>query len=54
MVAKDSMPKTAFRTPSDFFEWLVMPLGLTNAPAYFADFMNRVLKDHLNKFMLVF
>ena len=23
-VAKDSVPKTAFRTPSGFYEWLVM------------------------------
>jgi len=53
-VAKDSVPKTAFRTPSHFFEWLVMPCGLTNAPAYSVDLMNRVFRDQLNKFVLVF
>ena len=53
-VAKDSVPKTAFRTPSGFFEWLVMPFGLTNAPAYFVDLMNRVIRDQLNKSVLVF
>ena len=31
-----------------------MPSGLTNAPAYFVDLMNRVFRDVLNKFMLVF
>ena len=37
-VAENSIEKTAFRTPDDFFyEWLVMPLGLTNAPAYFVE-----------------
>lgn len=31
-----------------------MPFGLTNTPTYFVDLMNRVLRDHLNKFILVF
>ena len=53
-VAKDSVPKTAFRTLSGFFEWLVMPFGLTNAPAYFVDRMNRVFRDQLNKFVIIF
>jgi len=31
-----------------------MPFGLTNTPAYFVDLMNRVFRDVLNKFVLVF
>ena len=31
-----------------------MPFGLTNAPAYFVDLTNRVFRDQLNKFVLVF
>ena len=53
-VAKESVPNTAFRTPFGFFEWLVMPFGLTNTPAYFVDLKNRVFRDQLNKFVLVF
>nr|GEX79804.1 RNA-directed DNA polymerase homolog [Tanacetum cinerariifolium] len=34
--------KTAFRTRYGHYEFLVMPLGLTNAPAVFMDLMNRI------------
>ena len=31
-----------------------MAFGLTNAPAAFMDLMNRVLKQYLDKFVIVF
>ena len=34
--------KTTFRTWYGHYEFLVMPLGMTNAPAAFMDLMNRV------------
>ena len=31
-----------------------MAFGLTNAPAAFMDFMNRVFKKYLDKFVIIF
>ena len=31
----DKCPKTTFKTPWGLFEYVVMPLGLTNTPAMF-------------------
>ena len=31
-----------------------MPFGLTNAPVVFIDLMNRVFKEHLDKFVIAF
>ena len=36
------------------FEFTVVSFGLTNAPAYFMNMMNKVFMDDLDKFMVVF
>ena len=46
--------RTAFVTPQGLYEWIVMPLGLTNAPATFQRIMNLTFSDMLHKCVCVY
>ena len=53
-LAEEDMAKTAFRTRYGHFEWTVLPMGLTNAPATFQHLMNQTFRDFLDRCVLVF
>ena len=54
MIREQDIPKIAFTTRYMLYEYTVMSFGLTNAPAYFMNIMNKVFMEFLDKFIVVF
>ena len=54
LVKDDDVQKTAFKSRYGHYEYVVVPFGVTNAPAVFMDYMNRIFRHFLDKFVVVF
>ncbi len=46
--------KTAFVTPTEHYEYRVMPYGLSNSPSVFQNFMHEIFRDKINRFVLIY
>ena len=53
-ICKGDEWKTAFRTRYGHFEYQVMPFGLSNAPATFQGYVNKILAEKLDVFVIVY
>ena len=53
-ICKDDEWKTAFRTWYNHFEYQVMLFDLSNVPATFQGYVNKILAEKLNIFVIVY
>jgi hypothetical protein len=53
-IREQDIPKTAFTTWYGLYKFVVVSFGLTNAPTYFMNLMNKVFMEELGRFVVVF
>ena len=54
LIKAENVQKTSFRSRYGHYEYVVMLFRVTNAPALFMDYMNRIFRLFLDKFVVVF
>ena len=52
-VRPEDIEKTAFKTKYGHLEYLVLPMGLCNAPATFQTLMNMIFQDCIDVYLVV-
>ncbi|PWG75037.1 hypothetical protein DF186_14785, partial [Enterococcus hirae] len=52
-VREEDISKTVFRIRYGYYDYTVMFFGLINVPAVFMDYMNRIFRSYLDKFVIV-
>jgi hypothetical protein len=53
-IAQGDEWKIAFHTKYGLYEYLVLPFGLTNVPASFQQWMNKILSNYLDVFCIAY
>ena len=53
-ICEEDIPKIAFQTWYEHYEFLMMLFGLTNVPTIFMDLMNWVFQPYLDQSIIVF
>jgi hypothetical protein len=53
-IKEGDIPKYSFQTRFGHYEFVIIPFGLTNAPAVFMSLMNDVFWNYLDHFVQVF
>ena len=54
LVKPENVQKMTFRSRYGHYEYVVMLLGVTNAPVIFMDYMNKIFRPYLDQFVIVF
>jgi hypothetical protein len=53
-IKEEDINKKVFRTRYGYYEFMVVPFGLSNAPYVFTCLMNGVFKEYFDKFAIFF